>query len=461
MIPPIVWGPFVLIPLLLLSGAYLTLRLGGVQFRTLPHALWLAFVRRSEKGASEGDISHFQAVNTALAATVGVGNIAGVATGIQLGGPGALFWMFVTGVLGMATKYSEALLGVKYRRPDSKGEMSGGPMFYLTRGLGGGLGWLLGVAFAVFGAVAAFGIGNMAQANSVSSQLEAVWGVPPWASGAVMVLVLGAVAIGGIRSIGRFAAVVVPFMCLAFIASNVLVLVVFAAEIPAAVALIVSDAFTGTAATGGFAGATVIAAVQWGFARGIFSNESGMGTGAIAAASARTDHPVRQAMVSMTQTFVDTVVMLSLTGLMIVVTGAWTADHVEGAPMTALAVSTGYERISPELAPLGGHVVAVGVCFFAFCTILGWSYYGERCVDFLAGRRAVMPYRVVFLLFAYVGAVLELRTVWLFSDIANGLMALPNLLGVLLLSPVVVAETRRYFARPDWRDPDALVDVRA
>jgi AGCS family alanine or glycine:cation symporter len=458
----IVWGPFVLIPLLFGTGAYLTIRLTGIQFRTLFHALWLAYVRRSDGGDSEGDISHFQALNTALAATIGVGNIAGVATGIQIGGPGALFWMFVTGVIGMAAKYSEALLGVKYRRRDDKGEMSGGPMFYLSRGLGGRLGKTLGLLFAVFGAIAAFGIGNMSQANTVSTQLHDVWSVPVWATGAVLTALLGAVALGGIKSIGRFASVVVPFMCVAFLVSNIIVLVMFVEEIPAALALIVTDAFTGTAAVGGFAGATLIAAIQLGFARGIFSNESGLGTGAIAAAAAKTDQPVRQAMVSMTQTFIDTVVMLTLTGLMIIVTGAWTASDVEGAPMTALAISTGYEQISPALAPWGGYLVGIGVCFFAFCTILGWSYYGERCMDYLIGRRAVVPYRTVFILAVFVGCVLELNVVWVFSDIANGLMALPNLIGLLLLSPVVVAETKKYFANPDWKNPDSTLikDVR-
>jgi alanine or glycine:cation symporter, AGCS family len=454
-----IWGPYLLIPLLFVSGMYLTLRLRGLQFWTLPHALWLAFVLREEGDDREGDISHFEALTTALAATIGVGNIAGVATGIGIGGPGALFWMFVTGVLGMAAKYSEALLGVKYRRRDAEGEQSGGPMLYLHQGFAergmGGLGRALGLAFAIFGAIAAFGIGNMSQANSVSVQLHDTWGVPLWLTGVAMTVLLAAVALGGIKSIGRFAAVVVPFMCLAFTISNLLVLVVMADRIPGAIARVVSDAFTGTAATGGFVGSTVLVAIQLGFARGIFSNESGLGTGAIAAAAARTDQPVRQAMVSMTQTFVDTVVMLTLTGLMIVATDAWQAEGVAGPTMTALAIATGFARISPAMAPWGSYVVAVGVVFFAFCTILGWSYYGERCMEFLFGRGAVQPYRVVFLLFAFVGAVLELDAVWVFSDMANGLMALPNLLGLLVLSPVVVSETRKYFSNPEWRNAEA------
>lgn len=457
-----IWGPYLLIPLLLASGIYLTAVLSGIQFWTLPHALWLSFVMREESGEREGDITHFEALSTALAATIGVGNIAGVATGIGIGGPGALFWMFVTGVLGMAAKYSEALLGVKYRRPDDAGEQSGGPMFYLRQGFAergmAGLGTVLGFAFAIFGAIAAFGIGNMSQANSVSVQLHDTFGVPLWLTGVVMVILLGAVALGGIKSIGRFAAVVVPFMCVAFIVSNVVVLVVVADRIPGALLEVVTEAFTGTAATGGFVGSTVVLAIQLGFARGIFSNESGLGTGAIAAAAAKTDQPVRQAMVSMTQTFVDTVVMLTLTGLMIVATGAWKAEGVAGPTMTSLAISTGFGEISPSLAPWGSYVVAVGVVFFAFCTVLGWSYYGERCMDFLFGRRAVMPYRAVFILFVFVGAVLELEVVWIFSDIANGLMALPNLVGLLVLSPVVIAETRRYFANPRWREAEVTYE---
>lgn len=457
-----IWGPYLLIPLLLASGIYLTAVLSGIQFWTLPHALWLSFVLREETGEREGDISHFEALSTALAATIGVGNIAGVATGIQIGGPGALFWMFVTGVLGMAAKYSEALLGVKYRTRDAIGEQSGGPMFYLRQGFAergmSGLGTVLGYSFAIFGAIAAFGIGNMSQANSVSVQLHDTWGVPLWLTGVVMVVLLGAVALGGIKSIGRFAGVVVPFMCIAFIVSNVVVLFVVADRIPGALVEIVTEAFTGTAATGGFVGSTVLLAIQLGFARGIFSNESGLGTGAIAAAAARTDQPVRQAMVSMTQTFVDTVVMLTLTGLMIVATGAWKAEGVAGPTMTSLAIATGFGEISPSLAPWGGYVVAIGVVFFAFCTVLGWSYYGERCMDFLFGRAAVMPYRAVFILFVFVGAVLELEVVWVFSDIANGLMALPNLVGLLVLSPVVIAETRRYFANPRWRDAEATYE---
>ena len=443
-----VWGPFLLIPLLLLTGLYLTVRLGGLQFRVLGHALWLALVRRTEATSCTGDVSHYQALATALAATIGVGNIAGVATAIGIGGPGALFWMWITGLVGMATKYSEGLLGVKYRQVDAKGEQSGGPMYYLTNGVGGRWGKALGVAFALFGAIAAFGIGNMVQANTAAGQLEATWDISPAWSGLVLAVCAAAVILGGIKSIARFAAGVVPLMCVLFILANLLVLVVFAERLPAALAMVFTDAFSGTSAAGGFAGSAVILAVQMGVARGIFSNESGLGTGAIAAASAITDQPVRQAMVSMTQTFIDTLIMVTLTALTIIVTGAWMQEGLAGAPMTAWAV---------EQAVGGGWgnvMVALGVLVFSFTTLLGWCYYGERCIEMLVGRRGVLPYRIAFSLVVYVGAVLSLEMVWTFSDIANGLMALPNLIGLLLLSGVVANETRKYFANPEWRQAE-------
>ena len=440
-----VWGPFLLIPLLLLTGLYLTFRLRGLQFRILGHALWLAFFRRKEGGAATGDVSHYQALATAMAATVGVGNIAGVATAIGIGGPGALFWMWMTGLVGMATKYSEALLAVKYRRTDARGEQSGGPMYYLTYGIGGSWGRGLGVAFAIFGAIAAFGIGNMVQANTAAMQLQATWDIAPGLSGGVMAVATAAVILGGIKSIARFSAGAVPLMCLLYIISNLVVLSVFAGQIPAAFALVFSDAFSGTAAAGGFSGAAVILAIQMGVARGIFSNESGLGTGGIAAASAITSQPVRQAMVSMTQTFIDTLIMVTITALTLIVTSAWMQEGLEGAPMTAWALEQGLGN------GWGGYTVTIGVLVFAFTTILGWCYYGERCVERLFGRGAVFPYRLVFSAAVYFGAVLSLDIVWTFSDIANGMMALPNLIGLLLLSGVIVRETRSYFAREDWR----------
>ncbi len=447
----VVWGEYLLVPLLLLTGLWLTVMLRGLQFRRLLYALWLALIKRKEVGA-EGDITHYAALATALAATIGVGNIAGVAGAIAIGGPGAVLWMWVTGLVGMATKYSEAFLGVKYRRVDAKGEQSGGPMFYLSRGLPGGFGMTLGVAFAVFAAIAAFGIGNMVQANTVADSVNDQFGVSPVVTGAVLTVAAAAVILGGIRSIGRFAALFVPFMAVLYILGALWVLIVNVDALPAAIALIFQDAFSGTAATGGFAGAGIAVVIQQGVARGIFSNESGLGTGGIAAAAAQTTHPVRQALVSMTQTFIDTLVVVSFTGLAIVVTGAWTLEDVanrEGARVTIEAFSQGLP------GAWGGILVTVAVVFFAFSTLLGWSYFGERSMDFLFGRRAVEPYRVVFVALIFVGAVVEVNVVWLFADVMNGLMALPNLVGLLLLSGVVARETRAYLQRPDWKAVDA------
>lgn len=438
----VIWGVFLLIPLLLLTGLFLTIMLRGLQFRVLGHALWMALIRRRESGA-EGDISHYQALSTALAATIGVGNIAGVGTALHFGGPGALFWMWITGLVGMATKYSEAFLGVKFRRVDAKGEQSGGPMFYLSRGIRGWFGAFLGIFFAIAAAIAAFGIGNMVQSNTVADQLNSTFDVPFVATGLVLTAAAAAVILGGIKSIGRFTAAFVPFMAILYILAAIVVLAVNVAEIPGALALIFSDAFTGTAATGGFAGAGILLVLQYGVARGIFSNESGLGTGGIAAAAAQTTHPVRQALVSMTQTFLDTLVVVSFTGLVIVTTGAWTSGE-NGAPLTALGFSRGLP------GEWGGIVVAIAVVFFAFSTMLGWSYYGERCMDRLFGRQAVTPYRFVFVILIFVGAVTELRVVWDFADVMNGLMALPNLIGLLIMSGLIARETREFFRQSDW-----------
>lgn len=457
-----IWGPALLIPLLLLTGVYLTSMLRGIQFTKLGHALWLALIKRNEPGAV-GDISHYQALTVALAATIGVGNIAGVGTAIALGGPGALFWMWVTGLVGMATKYSEAYLGVRYRRPDAKGEQSGGPMFYLSEGLkeqfgarAAGIGTVLAVAFAVFGALAAFGIGNMTQSNSVAESLYGEWSVPHWVTGLVLMLVAALVILGGIKAIGRFTAAFVPLMAVFYVLGATGVLVLNAGELPGAIGTIVSDAFTGTAAIGGFAGAGFLAVLRYGVARGIFSNESGLGTGGIAAAAAKTSHEVRQALVSMTQTFLDTIVVVSFTGMAIAVTGAWelidpeTGEGFEGARLTATAFQDGLP------GEWGGVLVSLGIVFFAFSTLLGWAYYGERCMDRLFGRGLVVPYRMVFCGVIFIGAVTELRLVWNFADALNGLMALPNLVGLVLLSMVVVRGTRAYFARPDWREFPAV-----
>ena len=435
-----VWGPYLLIPLLLLTGLYLTIALRGLQFTKLWHSLYLALVVRTEKDA-EGDISHFQALMTALAATVGTGNIVGVATAIALGGPGALFWMWMTGLVGMATKYAEAVLSVKYRVTDENGEQSGGPMYYLSRGIRHeGLGKTLGFLFALFSSVAAFGIGNMVQSNSVADAIQESFKIPMWVTGLVVAGLAAAVIIGGIKSIGRFTGVFVPAMIVIYMIGSGIVIALNIENVPHAFALIFGHAFSPTAATGGFVGATLAAGIRFGVARGIFSNESGLGSAGIAAAAAQTREPVRQAMVSMTQTFIDTIVVCTFTGVAIIATGAWESG-LNGAPLTQLAFRTGLP------GNWGGWIVTVGLSLFAFSTILGWSYYGEKCCEYLLGVRSIVPYRVVYVTCTFLGSAVSLDFVWGISDVMNGLMALPNLVGLLLLSGVVVAETRGYFER--------------
>ncbi|TDE96048.1 sodium:alanine symporter family protein [Occultella glacieicola] len=439
----VVWGPYLLIPLLLGTGLYLTIRLGGIQFRTLGAALRLGILRRKDVGAEEGDISQFQALTTALAATVGTGNIVGVATAIGIGGPGALFWMWVTGLLGMASKYSEAFLAVRFRTTDSAGEKSGGPQYYLERAIRGTVGKVLALTFAVFATIACFGIGNMTQGNSVASNLENSFGVPIVVTGIALTLLTFVVLVGGIKSIGRVTAALVPIMIVFYVLGALFILAANVQALPAAFAAIFTDAFTGTSAVGGFAGSAIIIAVQYGVARGIFSNESGMGSAAIAAAAAKTTHPVRQGLVSMTQTFIDTIIVVSCTGLVIITTGVWSEQDAAGEQISA-AIMTG-EAFTHGLPGQWGHwIVTVGLALFAFSTILGWSYYGERNVERLFGRRGVMPFRVIFSLVVFVGCTVELGVVWNFSDVMNGLMALPNLIGLLVLSGLIVRETRHY-----------------
>jgi AGCS family alanine or glycine:cation symporter len=433
-----VWGAPMLI-LLVGTGVYLTVRLRAVQVTGLFYGLWMAFVVRREEGA-EGDISHFQALMTALAATVGTGNIAGVATAVAAGGPGALFWMWITGLFGMATKYGEAVLAVKYRTTDERGEMAGGPMYYLRDGLNAP--WL-GFLFALFAAIAAFGIGNMVQSNSVADAVATTFAVPTWVTGVVLAVLTAAVILFGIRGIGRVTGVLVPVMIVAYMAGSLVLLAVHIDELPAAVALVFEHAFTPVAATGGFAGALVKQAVRFGVARGVFSNESGLGSAPIAAAAAQTRSPVSQALVSMTQTFIDTIVVCSLTGLALIVTGAWSSGET-GAALTLQAFSIGLPWKLGAVGSVGGLVVTVGLVLFAYSTILGWCYYGERSIAFLLGGRAIVPYRVVFVLLVAVGAVLKLELVWNMSDLMNGMMAFPNLVGLLLLSGVIARETEAW-----------------
>lgn len=430
----IVWGIPTII-LLVGTGLWLTIRLKGFQFRTLLHSLYLALIKRKEDSDEEGDITHFQALMTALSATVGTGNIAGVATAIAAGGPGALFWMWVTGLVGMITKYSEALLAVKYREKDKLGNMSGGPMYYISKGLG----WKwLGSLFAVFAAIAAFGIGNTVQSNSVAHALNASFGVPEWLTALVLMIAVGLVIIGGIKSIGRVTGYVVPVMIVFYMGGAAIILLMHLTEIPAAIGLILEKAFTPTAEVGGFLGSTVMLTIRMGVARGVFSNESGLGSSPIAAAAAQTKHPVTQAMVSMTQTFIDTLVVCTMTGLVIILSGNWSSG-LTGAELTSTSFHDGMGSV------FGDYIVSIGLALFAYSTLLGWSYYGEKSIEYLAGEKSIMPYRYIFTFFVGIGAVVQLDLVWGVADIFNGLMAFPNLIGLLFLTPVIVSETKKYF----------------
>ena len=437
-----IWGPWFLIPLLLGTGLYLTIRLGGLQFHKLGAGLHLGLLRRKDDD-EEGDISQFQALTTALAATVGTGNIVGVATAIGVGGPGALFWMWVTGVVGMVSKYAEAFLAVRFRKTDAKGEKSGGPQYYLEHGIKHPIGKVLAISFAIFAVLASFGIGNMTQGNSIASNVEYSFGIAPWITGLVLAVHALLVLVGGIKSIGKVTAALVPFMIIFYVVAALYILIVNIVDLPAALALIFTDAFTGTAATGGFLGSTIMLAVRYGVARGLFSNESGLGSAPIAAAAAQTTHPVRQGLVSMTQTFIDTIIVVTCTGLVIITTGTWHAADDSGELLSP-AVMTG-EAFSHGLPGDWGHiVVTLGLVFFAFSTILGWAYYGERNIERLFGRAMVMPFRVLFSLIVFVGATRELEVIWNFSDVMNGLMAVPNLLGLLILSGLISRETKWY-----------------
>jgi AGCS family alanine or glycine:cation symporter len=425
-----VWGPPML-ALLVGTGLYLTVLLRGMQFTALPHALRLIW---DKEQAGEGDISHFAALMTALAATVGIGNIVGVATAITLGGPGAVFWMWMTGLVGMATKYAEAVLAVKYREKGPHG-MRGGPMYYLAKGAGlPKLAWL----FALFTALATFGIGNMTQANAVATIFQSTFNVEPWLTGTVLMLLTGLVILGGIKTIGRCTSFLVPFMILGYVSAALLVLVINVAAIPHALYLIFHHAFNPAAASGGFAGAAMAAAMRYGLARGVFSNESGLGSAPIAAAAARTRDPVKQALVSMTQTFIDTLVVCTMTALVILTSGAW----LQGVPAGQLTSAS----FGVTMGQAGVVIVALATALFACSTLIGWNYYGEKAVEYLAGPKAIPPYRVVFVCMVIVGAMLKLEFVWNFSDLMNGMMAIPNIIGLLLLSHVVREETNRYFS---------------
>jgi len=387
---------------------------------------------------NEGEVPPYQALMTALAATVGTGNIAGVATAVFLGGPGALFWMWMTALVGMATKYSEAVLAVNFREVDEEGNHVGGPMYYIKNGMGKKWAWL-GSAFAIFGAVAGFGIGNGVQSNSIAQVIETNFGVTPMITGFILMVLVGAVLIGGIKRIGSVAGALVPFMAVAYVIAGLVVLFINADQIGAAFALIFESAFTGHAAQGGFAGAAVWAAIRFGVARGVFSNEAGLGSAPIAHASAQTKDPVRQGLIAMLGTFIDTIIVCTVTGLVIVTSGLWTSGE-SGAALTSAA-------FAQALPDVGNYLVAISLAIFAFTTILGWSLYGERCVEYLFGVKAILPYRVIWIIAVPVGAIMSLDFVWLLSDTLNAMMALPNLIAILFLSPVVFTLTKEYWAR--------------
>ena len=428
-----VWGP-VMLTLLLGTGIYLTIGLKGMTISHIPYAFRQLFNGRKSSG--EGEITPFNALMTSLSSTIGMGNIAGVATAIGLGGPGALFWMWCAAFVGMATKYAEAVLAVNYRETDELGRKVGGPMYYIKNGLGGNWKWL-GMAFALFGSLAGFGLANTVQSNAVSQVLETNFAVPTVVSGLVMAVLVGTVLLGGIKRIAVVAGKLVPFMALLYISATLLILITHATDIPAAVVLVVDSAFNGAAATGGFAGATLMLALRMGIARGIFSNEAGLGSAPIAHAAAETNSPVRQGTIAMLGTFIDTLVICTMTGLVLIVTGVWSGEP-QGAAMTLAAFTSAL--------PFGDLLLSICVALFAFTTMLGWSYYGERCAEFLLGPRVITPFRVLWVIGIFVGTQMSLELVWKMTDALNGLMAIPNLIALIFLSPVVFKLTQEYFA---------------
>lgn len=432
----LVWG----LPLLLLlvgTGVYFTLRLGVFQIGKLPTAFRLIF---SSDQSGQGDVSSFAALCTALAATVGTGNIVGVATAITTGGPGALFWMWVAAFFGMATKYAEGFLAIKYRAKDANGQAAGGPMHYITLGMGKK--WKpLAIFFAISGVlVALLGMGTFSQVNSIASSMSASFGLAPQLVSIVTAISIACFIFGGIEKISDVSTKIVPFMAILYILASLIVLVVHWNELLPTLGLVLKSAFSPAAAVGGFVGATVKEAIQRGIARGVFSNESGLGSAPIAAAAAKSDNPVEQGLISMTGTFIDTIIICTLTGLTILVTGQWSVEGLEGAPLTQAAFATVFGNT-------GSIALTISLVLFAFTTILGWSYYGERCIEFLFGTKSILPYRLVFVTMVALGGFLKLDLIWTIADIVNGLMALPNLIALLALSPVIIKETRQYFAK--------------
>ena len=428
------WGPPMLV-LLLGTGLYLSLGLRFMTVRKIPVALRLLLQGRAGKG--EGDISPFNALMTSLSATIGTGNIAGVATAVALGGPGALFWLWITALLGMATKYAEAVCAVRFREQDALGNYSGGPMYYIRNGLHKRWHWL-GFLFALFGSLAGFGLANTVQSNSVAEVLNDTFAIPPLATGLILMVLVGAVVLGGIKRIASVASWLVPFMAFSYVLMSLVVLVTHMEALPGAVLTIIDSAMNGTAAAGGFAGASVWAALRFGVARGVFSNEAGLGSAPIAHAAARTNQPVQQGMIAMLGTFIDTLVICTMTGLVIVIMDVWPTG-VSGASLTSMAFANAF--------PGGQYVVTFGLCLFAFTTMIGWSFYGERCAVFLLGTRVIMPFRIAWVIAIPLGALVELDLVWLIADTLNAFMAIPNLIALILLSPLVFSLSREYFDR--------------
>lgn len=429
-----IWAP-PLLALLIGIGIYFTIALKGLQLRYLAYGLKLAFGFQKNEN-DKGDISHFESLMTALAATIGIGNIAGVATAITVGGLGALFWMWVTALIGMAIKYAEAILALKYRVVDERGEMCGGPMYFIEQGLD----WKwLAISFAVFGAIGAFAGGNMLQANSVADVMGTMFDITPLATGIVLAILAGATLMGGIKSIGKVAGFLVPFMAIFYIGGALAILVKFYDKIPYALYSIVTSAFTGQAAFGGFLGSTLALALQVGISRGLMTSEAGLGTASIAAAAAKSDVPGRQALVSMTGCFLGTIVMCSATGLVLGVTDVFGMTNSSGKLLNGASMTV---HAFQMVFPWGGYIVTIGLILFAFTTIIGWAYYGEKCIEYLFGAKSVLPYRIIFTLIVIPGAVLELDIVWKIADVCNGLMAIPNLIGICALSGVVIAETK-------------------
>ena len=443
-----IWGA----PLLILlsgTGLYLTLRLGFIQIRYLPRALGYLF--KKDKGG-KGDVSSFAALCTALAATIGTGNIVGVATAVQAGGPGAIFWMWLVALLGMATKYAECLLAVKYRVRDKNGFMAGGPMYYIESGLG--IKWLAKL-FALFGVmVAFFGIGTFPQVNAITYAMQDTFNIPVLVTAIIVTLLVGLIILGGVKRIATASSVIVPFMAILYVTTSLVIILLNIEKVPDAISLIIYSAFDPQAALGGAVGFTVMKAIQSGVARGIFSNESGLGSAPIAAAAAQTREPVRQGLISMTGTFLDTIIVCTMTGIVLVLTGAWNNPELAGATVTNYAFAQGLGT------SIGATIVTVGLLFFAFTTILGWCYYGERCFVYLVGIRGVKLYRLAYIVLVGLGSFLHLNLIWIIADIVNGLMAFPNLIALIGLRKVVIEETKDYFQRLkiNHHDQDEIVE---